>query len=272
MTGFVPGLSALEAAIAVAADAALGRPPFRVLDLGGGPGVVAERMSARWPEAAVTMVDIDPVLLALARDGVPPAVSVLTADLGEPLPALLPAASNGWSADAGSAAAGSNGLDATGSWASGNGLAAGGRSEATHGSAASDGYDLITAVMTVHYLRPERIRALYRRCHQVMAPGGLLVVADLMPDDGLPSLMSALNPAPGEAAAELAWVQWWGEVGEAPEFARLMELRADVFRDRPPADFAGSVAWHGAAVRAAGFREAGLLWRDGRHAALAAVA
>ena len=226
MTGFVPGLPALEAAVGAATEAVLGRAPRRVLDLGGGPGVMAARMAARWPSAHVTMIDIDPVLLALARDAVPATVTVLDADLG----------GAGWTGPAG------------------------------------DGFDLATAVMTVHYLRPERIRAVYRRCREVLAPGGLLVVADMMPDDGLPSVMRALDPAPGEAAAELAWAQWWGEVAEAEQFAQLVAARTEVFRHRVPANFAGDVSWHRAAARAAGFREAGLLWRDGRHAALVAVA
>ncbi|WP_250031690.1 class I SAM-dependent methyltransferase [Paractinoplanes maris] len=224
MTGFVPGLETLEAAIGTAAESVLGRPPARILDLGGGPGVITERMAGRWPGAQVTLIDIDPVLLAMARDGVPPSVTVLDADLSEP----------GWTSTAGGA------------------------------------HDLITAIMTVHYLRPERVRSLYRRCHQAMSPGGLLIIADLMPDDGLPTVTSALNPAPGEAAAELAWTQWWGEAAEA--FAHLMPARTEVFRHRAPANFAGTVSWHLAATRTAGFREAGLLWRHGRHAALLALA
>ena len=131
-------------------------------------------MADRWPGARVTLIDIDPVLLAMARGGVPSTVTVLDADLGEP----------DWTDPAG------------------------------------DGYDLATAVMTVHYLHPERIEALYRRCRRALAPGGLLVVADVMPDDGLPSVMDALDPAPGAAAAELAWAQWWGEVASA--FDQLM--------------------------------------------------
>ncbi|WP_127498917.1 class I SAM-dependent methyltransferase [Actinoplanes solisilvae] len=223
MTGFVPGLSSLEESWATATEAVLGRHPRCVLDLGGGPGVVAARMASRWPSARVTMIDLDPVLLTMARSC--PALTVLDADLGE------------------------------GEWT----LAAG------------DGYDLVTAVMTVHYLRPERIRALYRRCRRVMSPGGLLVVADVMPDDGLPAVMGALNPAPGEAAAELAWAQWWGEVASSPGFRPLMAARSEVFAGRVPANFAGDVGWHAAAARSAGFREAGVLWRDGRHAALAAL-
>jgi trans-aconitate methyltransferase len=225
MTGFVPGLVSLEAAMAATVEAVRGGEPARVLDLGGGPGVLAERLSARWPQSRITIVDIDPVLLELARAGVPPSVSVIEADLG----------SESWVPPAGA-------------------------------------HDLITSVMTVHYLPPARIRRLYRRCRKMLAPGGLLVVADVMPDDGLPSVMSALNPAVGEAAAELAWAQWWGEIAEAGEFRELMTARAEVFRERAPANFAGPISWHVAAAREAGFAEAGVIWRDGRHAALAALA
>ncbi|GAA0479266.1 hypothetical protein Ade02nite_39900 [Paractinoplanes deccanensis] len=226
MTGFVPGMAGLESAIATTVEAVHGGAPARCLDLGGGPGVLAERMAARWPSCRVAMVDLDPVLLTLARAGVPDTVAVIDADLG------------------------------SGSWA----------------HCAGRGHDLITSVMTVHYLPPSGIRRLYRECRDALAPGGLLVVADLMPDDGLPSVMGAMDPAPGEAAAELAWVQWWSDLAEAHEFGGLMEARAEVFRDRAPANFAGSVAWHVAATREAGFAEAGLIWRDGRHAALAARA
>ncbi|MFF5082111.1 class I SAM-dependent methyltransferase [Actinoplanes sp. NPDC000266] len=221
MTGFVPGMAGLESAIAATVEAVRGGSPRRCLDLGGGPGVLAERMSSRWPECRVAVVDLDPVLLSLARAA---GVAVIDADLD------------------------------SASWA---GLTGG-------------GHDLITSVMTVHYLPPQAIRALYRRCRRVLAPGGLLVVADLMPDDGLPSVMRAMDPAPGDAAAEMAWVQWWNDLSEAGEFSALMAARADIFRNRTPANFAGNVAWHVAATREAGFTESGLIWRDGRHAALAA--
>ncbi|MEU8816149.1 class I SAM-dependent methyltransferase [Actinoplanes sp. NPDC048796] len=221
MTGFVPGLAGLESAIAATVEAVRGGSPRRCLDLGGGPGVLAERMAARWPGCDVAMVDLDPVLLSLARAA---GVSVIEADLD----------SASWAAHAGG------------------------------------GHDLVTSVMTVHYLPPAAIRALYRRCRRVLAPGGLLVVADLMPDDGLPSVMRAMDPAPGEAAAEMAWVRWWNDLSQAQEFGPLMAARADVFRDRVPANFAGDVSWHLTAARDAGFAEAGLIWRDGRHAALAA--
>ncbi|MEV6345334.1 class I SAM-dependent methyltransferase [Actinoplanes sp. NPDC051851] len=224
MTAFVPGLATLERATATTIEALLGGAPRRVLDLGGGPGLFAGRMAARWPDARITLVDIDPVLLELARAALPTTVTVTAADLTTP------------------------------AWPSSTG----------------DRYDLITAVMTVHYLDPGPIRALYAAALQALAPGGLLIVADLMPDDTLPTVMASLDPAPAEAAAELAWAQWWSSLDEAPHLHPLLATRADLFRTRPPAGFTAPASWHTTAARQAGFRESGLLWRDGRHAALAA--
>jgi SAM-dependent methyltransferase len=79
MSRYLPGLPSLEAAIA----AAVPRAPAVVADLGGGPGLVAERLAARWPGAAVRLLDIDPVLLSLARAGAP-SVDVRPADLAGP--------------------------------------------------------------------------------------------------------------------------------------------------------------------------------------------
>ncbi|TDC61191.1 class I SAM-dependent methyltransferase [Micromonospora sp. KC207] len=226
MGGLVPGLATLEETVCRAAETLRGRMPSRVLDLGGGPGVLAERMANRWPGAAVTVMDIDPVLLALTRGAVPDLVRSFDGDLSSP------------------------------AWA----------------TRAGEGYDVVTAVMTLHYLAPPQARALYDDARRVLSPGGLLVVADLMPDDGVASVMNALDPADGAAAAELAWAQWWSDVAEAASLRPLFAERAAMFQARPPAGFTASASWHVTAARAAGFAEAGLLWRCGRHAALAAVA
>lgn len=223
MAGFVPGLATLEDAVCRAAEAV--GTPARVLDAGGGPGVFAERMATRWPGAAVTVLDIDPVLLALARHGVPDLVRAVDGDLSSPA----------WTAHVA-------------------------------------GHDLIVAVMTLHYLPAAQVRAFYDDARRALRPGGLLVVADVMPDDGLASVMDALDPADGEAAAELAWAQWWGELDEVTAMRPLLAERRALFRDRAPAEFTASMSWHIGAARTAGFTEAGTLWRYGRHAALAATA
>ena len=223
MSGFVPGLATLEEAVCRAAEAVA--TPARVLDAGGGPGVFAERMATRWPAAAVTVLDIDPVLLALARHGVPDLVRTVDSDLSSP----------GWAARAGD-------------------------------------HDLIVAVMTLHYLPAPDVRAFYGAARRALRPGGLLVVADVMPDDGIASVMSALDPADGEVAAELAWAQWWNDLEQVAAMRPLLAERRALFRDRPPAEFTATASWHLGAARTAGFAEAGTLWRCGRHAALTAVA
>lgn len=223
MAGFVPGLATLEEAVCRAAEAV--GTPARVLDAGGGPGVFAERMATRWPGAAVTVLDIDPVLLALARHGVPGLVRTVDSDLSSP----------DWAAQAGD-------------------------------------HDLIVAVMTLHYLPAPDVRAFYGAARRALRPGGLLVVADVMPDDGLASVMDALDPADGEAAAELAWAQWWSELEDVAAMRPLLAERRALFRNRTPAEYTASASWHIGAARTAGFTEAGTLWRCGRHAALAARA
>ncbi|MDG4811033.1 class I SAM-dependent methyltransferase [Micromonospora sp. WMMD1120] len=224
MEGFVPHLAGLEETLFRVAEAVHGPAPGRVLDLGGGPGVLAGRMARRWTGAAITLMDIDPVLLALASGALAGEARALQGDLSAP----------DW-------------VDRVGG-----------------------GYDLVTVVMTLHYLPPVQVRAFYDDVRRCLAPGGLLIVADLMPDESLPSLMSALDPAPDEAAAELAWAQWWNDIGQMEQLRPLFAQRAAIFANRPPAEFTASGGWHAAAAREAGFGEAGVLWRCGRHAALAA--
>lgn len=228
MARFMPGLASLEAAMIATAEAVGGGPPADVLDLGGGPGLLAERLATRWPHANVRMLDLDPVLLILAETGTPAGVTVHPGDLaGSAWPAAM---------------------------------------------AQYCPVDLVTVVMTMHYLPADRARALYRDARAVLRPGGVLVVADLMPNGGLPSVMNALQPVADEAAAGLAWTGWWGEVGADPALASSMRQRHELFADRPPAEFAPDERWHYAAARAAGFRETGVIWRQGVHAAICAVA
>ncbi|SCF22128.1 Methyltransferase domain-containing protein [Micromonospora haikouensis] len=226
MGRFVPHLASLEETLCRATEAVRGRAPGRVLDLGGGPGLLAERMARRWTDAAVTLMDIDPVLLALARSALRGEVRALEGDLSVP------------------------------DWV----------------DRAGGGYDLVTVVMTLHYLPAPQVRAFYDDARRCLAAGGLLFVADLMPDEGLPSLMGALNPAPDEAAAEVAWAQWWNGIGKMDSLRPLLAQRAAIFESRLPIGFTAPASWHATAAREAGFGEAGVLWRCGRHAALAAVA
>jgi SAM-dependent methyltransferase len=228
MASFMPGLPGFEVAMAAAAEAVCAGPPADVLDLGGGPGVLADRMAVRWPRATVRLLDLDPVLLALAEAGASPGVTVHHGDL----------ASSAWVADL----------------------------------AGSGPMDLVTVVMTMHYLPDEQARRLYRDARQVLRPGGLLVVADLMPNDDVPSVMNALHPAADEAAAGLAWTRWWDRIAAEPAFEPQLRHRRALFADRQPAEFTPDERWHRDAARASGFGECGVIWRCGTHAAVCAIA
>ena len=226
MGGFVPGLAGLEDVLCRAAEALHGRAPARILDAGGGPGLLAERMSRRWPDAAVTVLDLDPVLLALARAALPDTTRVLEGDLS----------AQDWACRAGGE------------------------------------HDLMTVMMTMHYLAPARARALYREARRALAPGGLLVVADHIPDDNAASVMRALTSAPDLAEAELAWTRWWDEAAGTEALQPLLAARRAAFAEHPATEFFAPVSWHRAAAREAGFRQVGVLWRCGPLAALTAVA
>ncbi|KHD77904.1 hypothetical protein MB27_08375 [Actinoplanes utahensis] len=227
MAGFLPAAQSGEAAMLTVAEAVCGGPPRRVLDLGGGPGVFAERMATRWPAADVAVLDLDPVLLALAAAAAGDRLTLHRGDLEA-----------SWWADL----------------------------------AAAGPYDLITTVMTIHYLAADQARALYRAARALLSPGGLLVVADLMPEPALTGVMDRLHPAVDEAVAGLAWTRWWDQLRADASLEPLMSERASLLRDRVPAEFTPPVDWHRAAARDAGFGEAGVVWRWGAHAALAAVA
>ncbi|GAA1980483.1 class I SAM-dependent methyltransferase [Amycolatopsis minnesotensis] len=56
-----------------------GRP--EILDLGGGTGSLCRSALARWPGAGTTLLDLDPVLMTIARETLPPAARLVTADL-----------------------------------------------------------------------------------------------------------------------------------------------------------------------------------------------
>ncbi len=67
---------------AVEATAATERP--RLLDLAGGTGTITLRALARFPRAEVTMLDLDPVLLAIAAASLTGRAGIVTADLNSP--------------------------------------------------------------------------------------------------------------------------------------------------------------------------------------------
>jgi SAM-dependent methyltransferase len=202
----------------------------RLLDLGGGTGSVALRALRRWPHAQVTLLDLDPVLLAIGQATLEGRADVRSADLREP----------GWV----------NALP-------------------------HQDYDVVLAVMALHYLAPARLRALYGEIARLL-PGTLLINSDHMPDDGLPGLTEQLGrhaqrrrASQAATGAVVAWDAWWKHLSADPTMGPLASQRAALFGDQPSAEWSPPASWHLDALRAAGYSQVGLVWRHGAYAAVA---
>jgi SAM-dependent methyltransferase len=230
--GFMPDREQRFGAMLDTVEAVVGpdaRAP-RVLDLAGGTGSISLRLLRRRPDAQVTLVDLDPVLLHIARATLPDPVRVVTTDLRDP------------------------------SW---------------HRKLPDAGFDAVLTATALHWLPADRLAAVYAEVHELLAPGGILVNADHMVDDGLPTLTGALKAADKRrreawyaAGAVLTWEQWWQHVSADPVLGPLKVRRDELFSIHHAQEWTPEVSWHLTALRDAGFAETGLIWRGGMDAAV----
>jgi len=205
----------------------------RILDLAGGTGSISLRALARFPGAQVTLLDLDPVLLAIGSASLGDRASIVTADLNRPeWTAALPYTE----------------------------------------------FDAVLTATALHWLTPERLSALYAEIRPVLRPGGVLVNADHMPDDGLPGLTERLvawadagRDARYTAGAVLSWRDWWDRLAGDPALGALLEERKARYPDGHHVEWLPPVSWHLDALRTAGYREVGTVWRGGADAAVAGV-
>ena len=231
---YLPDREHRLAAVLDVVDAVAGGGAPRVLDLAGGTGSISLRALARFPGAEVTLLDLDPVLLAIATASLGDRAAIVNADLNRPeWTAALPRA----------------------------------------------GFDAVLTATALHWLTPERLSTLYAEIRTVLRPGGVLVNADHMPDDGLPGLTERLvaradagRDARYAAGAVLSWRDWWDRLADDPVLGPLLAQRRAVYPDGHHVEWLPPVSWHLEALWAAGFREVGTVWRGGADAAVAAVA
>jgi ubiquinone/menaquinone biosynthesis C-methylase UbiE len=230
---FMPDREERFTAMLAAVDAATDGQPLRVLDLAGGTGSLSLRVLRQFPDTVTTLVDVDPVLLAIARATLPTRGTVISADLRTPdWVAALPYRD----------------------------------------------YDAVLTATALHWLAPERLTTLYREVRTVLRPGGVLVNADHMPDDGLPGLSERLTAraqarreARYVAGAVLSWPGWWENVAADPTLGPLVAQRRKVFDGDHSREWHPAVSWHHDALRSAGYAEVGLVWRGAGDAAMAAI-
>nr|WP_296066493.1 class I SAM-dependent methyltransferase [uncultured Actinoplanes sp.] len=219
----------LDAVAAVTA----GVPP-RLLDLAGGTGSIALRALARFPGASVTVLDQDPVLLAIAEASLRDRGTVVDADLGDP----------GWRSELPR-----EGFDAV--------LTA----TALHWLPAERVAALYAEIREV--LRPGGIFANADHMPEESLP-------EL--SEKLRAHARSRREARYAAGAATSWPDWWKIVAadeflgpKAAERERIYPTHRHSHEWTPPA------LWHVDALRVAGFAEAGVLWRAGTDAAVIGV-
>ncbi|MGQ4513364.1 methyltransferase domain-containing protein [Streptomyces sp. DW26H14] len=228
-----------------------GRPRPLVVDLGCGPGSLAVRLARRLPRARIVAVDMDPVLLELARagGGAPgPTGSVRYVE------AVIGA--RGWTA--------SLGLDGP--------------------------LDAAVSTTALHYLPDHRLQRVYEQLAGILRPGGVLVNADhLLPEDAsdIAVHVGHRRARRQRAFAHEDWESWWAAAERDPELTDLFAER----RRRHGSTCGGDSSQgngsssdsdnggnngltlnrHAAMLRAAGFAQAGSVWQVGSSCVLVAV-
>lgn len=91
-------------------------------------------------------------------------------------------------------------------------------------TAIGTGFDLVLVSNIIHMLGPDANRALVKKCHEALEPGGLLIVKDFLMDTGrtgpafgqLFALHMLLHTEAGDTYTQEEVAQWTAEAGFAP--------------------------------------------------------
>lgn len=213
-------------------EAMVGSAPT-VVDLACGPGTITRRLLDRLPQANSIAVDVDPVLLTIASATFADddRVRIVRADLNDP------------------------------AWVEG---------------LPEPQVDAVVTATALHWLSEDVVRRLYRELAGVVRPGGVVAHTEHMPLAEVPRLGPAIaeigRPTAGRVDGQARWDAWWDQVSHDPALQPAMAQRHAVFETGYPTEvFSPPADWHIAMLRDAGFTEAGVLWRSGTGAVVAAV-
>ncbi|MHB8718236.1 MAG: class I SAM-dependent methyltransferase [Candidatus Dormibacteria bacterium] len=220
----------ITAALAVLA----GEAPLLV-DLGSGPGSLAQRILAAIPRARAVAVDLDPVLLAIGRNALGDLdgrLTFLDADLRDPWESRLHSP-----------------VDAAVS------------TTALHWLQPPDLASLYARLAGV--LRPGGV---------LLNGDSLGFDAEPTIAAAVPALRAAqsLTGEPAAAAGE-SWEEWWASALAEPGFAAEAAERARRHHDHPEHSHQAGYAFHRQALLDAGFREVTTIWQRLSNRVLVAV-
>jgi SAM-dependent methyltransferase len=131
--------------------------------------------------------------------------------------------------------------------------------------------DAVVTATALHWLAEPVVRRVYGELAGLIRPGGVFAHAERMPVDDIPTLAAAMAKRPDADTATL-WERWWNEAAADPRLANAWRQRAALFDSTYPADeFSPPAGWHTSALSDAGFREAGVIYRAGGGAIVAAL-
>jgi SAM-dependent methyltransferase len=230
--GYMPDREQRLAALLDVVEAVAGARPL-VLDLACGTGSITRRLLDRFPEARSIAVDVDPALLAIAEATFAGdgRVRLVEADLASP----------GWV----------RALPET-------------------------PVDAVVTATALHWLGEPLLRRVYLDLLGVVRPGGAVANVDLMRPADLPrlgELLGAVETRRSErtrADGRPDWPAWWDVAAADPLLTDAVAERQARF-GIDHLDFDPPSQWHADALLAAGFAEAGVTWRSGTHALVAAL-
>jgi SAM-dependent methyltransferase len=232
--GYMPDREERLAALLDVVEAVAGPRPL-VLDLACGTGTISRRLLQRFPGARSIAVDIDPALLTIARAtlGGDERVRLVRADLADPAWVLqLPELP----------------------------------------------FDAVLTATALHWLPEPLLRRVYRDLAGIVRPGGAVANADRMEAADLPRLGAALAAVGARRQERVRadgrpdWEAWWAIAAADPVIAEAVAERTAHFGGvSHPDQFDPPSSWHAQALLDAGFSEAGVVWRSGAGAVVAAL-
>jgi SAM-dependent methyltransferase len=200
---------------------------FHAIDLGSGPGSLSDRLLRRFPRARCVAVDRDPVGLLIGATAIGTCDGRLTwvdANLGAPR----------WDEALG-----------------------------------RPRFDAALSTTALHWLPPARLRRLYRDLYRRIRPGGLVLNGDSLPWPARDREMGRLSVevrrlwlgARQGRRGWKAWEDWWRLAERTPGLEAAFAERHRRYPSTHPHVDDVDVEFHLRAMRAAGFREASVVWQ-----------